>query len=164
MRGARIGETGSLKSHAQAATQTARVTTAATVHRFHGLTADPPAIEESRAATMAAEGRRSGSLASIALNKEPSGSPTLLEVPFNHSGSDVWIANEVRAAVSCRNGWQPVAISVSTTPRAKTSLAPVGGLPSICSGDIYPKVPIGIPARSSRVPIWAATPKSRTLR
>src|SRR6516165_7557611 len=123
----------------------------------------PRAIAASRAATTTVEGRRSGSFANIDRNRDPRGSAILHSSAVSHSGSEVRIAWEVSAAVSCRNGWWPLASSVRTTPSENTSLAPVRGFPWICSGDMYPRVPMGIPARSSPVPIWAAAPKSRTL-
>jgi hypothetical protein len=42
------------------------------------------------------------------------------------------------------NGNCPVNISKSTTPNAYTSLAGVCGLPSSCSGAMYPKVPTSV--------------------
>ena len=125
----------------------------------------PPlrAIAPSRAATICAEGRRSGSFANIDRNRDPRGSAILHSLAVSHPGSEVWIAAEVCSAVSCRNGWRPLASSVRTTPSENTSLAPVRVFPWICSGDMYPRVPMGIPARSSPVPMWAAAPKSRTF-
>src|SRR5689334_19636442 len=96
--------------------QRASKTAATTVWRRDHLVGAPAtgwrAIEASPAATIAAEGRRSGSFTSIERNSEPSGSPIFGRSPVNHPGSDVLIAWRVRAAVSCRNGWRPPASSV----------------------------------------------------
>ncbi len=62
----------------------------------------------------------------------------------------------------------PVAISYSTAPRAKMSDRTSASFPSICSGDMYWKVPTSVPSAVNGVvwvgmavsdePLWGATP------